>query len=613
MLRLSPYLILVCLPLQLIAETDPLIGLEQDILDDMPIVLSATRLAQPLNESPVAMTIIDREMIDASTARTIPDLLRLVPGFQVGYFDGNSPVTTYHGHSDENSKRVQVLIDGRSVYIPSLAGIPWQDMAITLDDIDRIEVSRGPNASTYGNNSFFAVVSIFTKHAIEDDGQQLKIITGSKDTFDAYYRFGNHNDNLDYRVTVGTNNDDGTDFLNDYTVADFLSYRLDYQIDTNSNLSYTGGFKSIEKGDHEPPPDHDINIAYAYQWLKWERQISDRHSVSLQYYYNYHNQEETIDTITVPDFPSDLLGASGFTIDGFTLDTTLNIQSERHDLEFSHQYNSNNFRIVSGLNTRVDIVTANEVFDEDGAQHNDLYRIFTHGEYKLHEKWLLNAGISAENNDISGNDVSPRITLIHKFNQNHTFRISTSRATRTPILWEENANYRLSQQLTQDGGNPLDPTIVASLGGTDVLTNQFIISSGNLDSEEITSIELGYVAQLLKNRLILDFKLFKDRTDQLIASINDVYAPDDNFDTIPVIGDEPSPIADDFQNGFKTESIGFETSFDYHYSKDFRIYGYYAYIDIEAKSFNPATNPADIRRLEVSAPANSYGLILIKH
>ena len=614
MTRFVPLTIILSIPFITHAEPELLLASAEDMFfDDIPIVLSATRLAQPITEAPVAMTVIDREMIDASGARTIPDLLRLVPGFQVGYFDGNSPVATYHGHSGENSKRIQVNIDGRSVYVPSLSAIHWQDMVINIDDIDRIEVTRGPNASTYGNNSFFAVVSIFTRLAIEDQGHKVKVITGSKDTIDAYYRFGGQSDDLDYRISVGTNNDDGTDFLNDYTEADYLSYRLDYQIDVNNQLSYQGGFKDATKGDHEPPPEHDIEVAYAFQWIKWENQLSDNQSLSLQYYYNLHDQEESISTITVADIDLTGFGFPGVTLDGFSLENTLNIRSERHDIELNYHLESNDLRIVTGASARLDIVNANQVFDEEGTQKNYLYRAFGHGEYHATKDWIINAGFMIEDNDISGSDVSPRLSIIHHLNDKHTLRLGASKATRTPVLWEEFANYRLIQLLTQDGGQPLDTNIQNTLlGGTDILTNQFVISSGDLESEEIKSIELGYISQLLDDKLIIDVKIFKDRTDNLISEINDAFAPDDNFD-VPFDPDETSPVADDWQNAFKSKIEGIETSFNYKVTKDFRIYGYYAYINIEATQFNPAADSRIVRRLNVSAPSDSYGLMLIKH
>jgi len=589
-------------PVTLMAEPeDALISLEDAFFDDVPIVLSATRLAQPLTESPVAMTVIDREMIDASGARTIPDLLRLVPGFQVGYFDGNSPVAAYHGHSDENSKRVQVLVDGRSVYVPSLAGIPWQEMLVNIDDIDRIEVVRGPNASSYGNNSFFAVVSIITRTPIEDQGHKIKTVIGTHDTAEAYYRFGGKNDALDYRVTVGTQNDDGTDNLNDYTAADYLNYRMDYQIDAYNNLSYQGGIKDLTEGDHEPQPDHDLKVNYAYQWLKWDKQLSGKHSISLQYYYNLHDLHESVQAS--PVYLGDTFPSLSF-IDPYVPSSLVDIRSERHDIEFNHFLTLKKMRLVSGLSARQDIVIAEGAFDTNAPHRNNLYRAFSHGEYRFNENWLLDAGLMAEDNDISGTDVSPRLSLIHHINKSHTIRAAVSKATRTPVLFEEYANYGYSVQLTQNGGAPLDQTVRDMLlGGTDILTDIEYTSTGNLKSEEITSIELGYVGRLLDNKLTLDIKLFRDNTDQLIDTVPDT----------PTFNDNADGVADDFQNTYKTDSKGLELSMDYKPVKNSRIYAYYAYIDIDAAAIKPTANDRTKRRLEVSAPTNTYGLMLIHH
>lgn len=599
MLRLSTYLILYSLPLSLIAETalDPLIGLEENILDEIPIVLSATRLAQPLNESPVAMTIIDREMIDASGARTIPDLLRLVPGFQVGYFDGNSPIATYHGHADEFSRRVQVLIDGRSVYVPALAAIQWSDLITTIEEIERIEVIRGPNAAAYGNNSFLGVISIITRDAIEDQGHKIKVTSGSHNTNDAMYRFGGRNESIDYRITLGTQNNDGTDLLNDYTHADYFSYRVDHQIDTNTQLFYQGGYKDNDFGDHEPTPDHEDQATSAFQWLRWEHITISNNSLSLQYYYNYNDQDMTNENGVIFFFDP---------IDPFP-DAPITILSERHDLEFNYTHNMDDLRLVSGLSARLDIVNAENVFINNDTQRHKLYRAFSHGEYRVNKSWLLNAGLMVENNDISGTDYAPRLTVIHHINKNNTVRIGASRATRTPTLFDQNAYLRINQQLTQDGGNPLTAPYTSLItDGTDVINLVDLISPFDIESEEIKSVEIGLISQLLNKKLMLDVKLFKDKTDNLISDTsgsNPQPAPEDNYD-----GEAKYVI-----NSHKTNMEGLEIAVDYKPSKSYRIYGYYAYIDIEAEMFNPIGNTSDIRRLEVSAPTNSYGLMLIRH
>ncbi len=189
---------------------------QDDPFFDMPIVLSASRLQQPASETPVAVSIIDRQTIEASGARTIPEVLRLVPGIIVGnsvneYGDQPKIVVAYHGHTNQYSRQMQVLIDGRSIYEPAQGGVAWNMLPINLDDIERIEVSRGPNAASYGSNSFMAVVNIITRHAIEDQGQLVKVNVGNHNIVDSTYRFGGSENDLDYRVTLSTQKDNGQD------------------------------------------------------------------------------------------------------------------------------------------------------------------------------------------------------------------------------------------------------------------------------------------------------------------------------------------------------------------------------------------------------------------
>lgn len=599
-------LLSISLPSHGAPEGDLAAGMEQAYLQDLPIVLSATRLSQPLSEAPVAMTVIDREMILASGARTIPELLRLVPGFQVGYFDGNSPVATYHGHGDELSRRVQVLIDGRSIYIPALAAVQWSEEIITLEEIERIEVTRGPNAASYGNNAFLAVINITTRHAIEDQGHKLKLTGGAHDTKDGLYRFGGRTDALNYRVTLGTRNDEGTDALNDYTRSDHLSYRVDHIIDNHNQLFYQGGFRDTELGDHEPPPDHENQSRSGFQWLKWEHVSPDADITSLQYYYNYNQQELTNENriIKLGADASDALRAFLDPIDAFPA-APIEIRSERHDLELNHTRHFERLRLVSGLSARLDIVSAENVFVSNDTQHHRLYRAFSHGEYRLAPDLLLNAGLMVENNDISGTDVAPRIALIHHLDARHSVRLGASRATRTPTLYDQNAYVRTNQRLTQDGGQPLSPTYTGLIGGTDVLNLVQLISPTDMQSEQIRSVELGYIGHLLDNRLLLDVKLFRDETDRLIfdtSNTSPLPAPEDNFD-----GEAQWVL-----NSHRSSMQGLEVAVDYKPTARTRLYGYYAYLDIDADMYDPRGNRSDIRRLEVSAPTHSFGLMLMQ-
>ena len=155
---------------------------EFDLFDeDVPIVLSASRLIQPLSSSPASITVIDAEMIRLSGARTIVDILRLVPGFQIGRLVNGNPIATYNGISERYNPRLQLIVDGRPTYVPLYGGIPWSELPIALTDINRVEVTRAPNAATFGPNSFTAVVSIITRAPAARSGWYANSEAGGND------------------------------------------------------------------------------------------------------------------------------------------------------------------------------------------------------------------------------------------------------------------------------------------------------------------------------------------------------------------------------------------------------------------------------------------------
>lgn len=173
------WLVLACSALSTPCQAETALPSEVDFFAPQPIVLSASRLAQPLSEAPAAVTVIDREMIEASGFIEIADLLRLVPGFQVGLSSWNSSIAaTYHGQSDALPRRMEVLVDGRSVYI-SVLNVDWHDLGVELADVDRIEVVRGPSSPVYGANAFIATVNIITRPRYADPGWFASATAGS--------------------------------------------------------------------------------------------------------------------------------------------------------------------------------------------------------------------------------------------------------------------------------------------------------------------------------------------------------------------------------------------------------------------------------------------------
>ena len=143
---------------------------EDDLLVEIPIVSSVTHMEQTLLQAPASVTIIDRQTIQASTAVDITDLFRLVPGFQTYYVNGGRKGVTYHALGDEYPRRLEVKVDGRSVYESLFSAVTWSTIGVDLDDIEYIEVVRGANAAADGSNAFLASINIVTRSPLLETG-----------------------------------------------------------------------------------------------------------------------------------------------------------------------------------------------------------------------------------------------------------------------------------------------------------------------------------------------------------------------------------------------------------------------------------------------------------
>ena len=139
----------VVVALSLVCWTADAIGREDEpeYFSDMPVVLSASRLTQTIDAAPAAVTVIDQRTIKASGARDLASLFRLVPGMTVGLYNGRKATLGFHGFSDPYFRQFQVLIDGVSIYSPMWGGGEWGELPVAIEDIERLEVVRGPNAA----------------------------------------------------------------------------------------------------------------------------------------------------------------------------------------------------------------------------------------------------------------------------------------------------------------------------------------------------------------------------------------------------------------------------------------------------------------------------------
>ncbi len=530
------------------------------LFDDMPVVLTAARLRQPQAQAPAAVTIIDRDTIRLSGARNLPELLRLVPGFQVGFYHGHTASVSYHGLGDELSRRLQVLIDGRSVYEPSLARIQWLDLPLALDNIQRIEITRGPNSALYGANSFNAVINIITLHAKEASGVEMQIKQGEKNIRDRLLNVGTAlGDNLDFRFSFGTRGDEGFDHTRDDEPrhdsyrAHFANARIDGTLNENERFDiqagYKTGFKEIQFLDpFEVGDAHDIDNDNTYLLGHYIHDVGTDHEWRWQLYWNDNHNHETWATCPPRVMLSDELGAL-FAADGnYTLDlidvllaggapppppsvevaallppflarlpndgtrlacgsANQNMHEQRFDFEWQDTWQINaQWRLVSGASIRRDKAESETYLG--GKAHNDLLRLFAHTEYQLTPTFIVNVGAMLEHDTIVGHSLSPRAALNWTVDDHHTLRAIYAEATRTPDMFEEDGQFSYTVRALQEPVNG---------DRRDARFFQTSRAPGGLQSETIRSRELGIYGSYFASQLTWDAKFFADAYRNLVV------------------------------------------------------------------------------------------------
>ena len=559
-------------------------------------MLSANRLEQSVSDAAVSISVIDRETIEASGARTIPEVLRLIPGMQIGYSGnefGDEPkyVVTYHGHSDQYSKQMQVLVDGRSIYEPLLGGILWKTIPVNIDDIERIEVSRGPNLASYGSNSFMAAINIITRTAAEDQGSYVRTNVGNHDIADLTYRFGGSNGDFDYRVTASTLNDDGMDSANQFDYTDDtnsnnIDYRLDYQLDHKSSISYQGGYgnnKQQTDRNHIDilPLQRTVDNTQFFQFIKWENSIDTENTLQLQYYYNLSDKEDRYSSAEI--FPPGL--------DSFILDLNADIKSERHNLELTQFIDpGENLKLVWGLSSQFDFVQSPLFLGTEEKVTHEQYRVFANIEYHINPSNTVNLGALLEKNNFSDTELSPRISFTHAFNRHPKIRLGISQAIRSPFVFEARGSQSYFQELSS-GGEPIGLTLRENVIGSTAYRSE------NLENEKITSREIVYLGEFINSSLFFNARLFHDDVSNYIDTIKET-------DTIA----EPDEILFDdvvhvFRNPISSSTTGLELELDYYIDTSLRLIASGAIINI---------NSDNSLAMTLSAPQHSYSLLVSK-
>jgi len=564
---------------------------EADFLDEMPVVLSVSRLSQPVSEAPAAVTVIDRDMIRASGFRDIPDLLRLVPGFSVAFTRDNTWALGYHGMGDAYSRRMQVLVDGRSIYSPHYGAVYWSDLPLSIDDIERIEVVRGPNAAIHGANAFAAVINIITRTAAQAQGSRVSLQTGEQSTRGLTVQHGGGDAALRYRLTASAQERDRFERTVDFKTARengeyfeagktyFLNGRMDMQLAPDSEVTaqfgvsqgvWQAGQTALDLNYVPPllePREQDSRAQYLQ--FAYRKVESARREWRVQAYYsrNRFDADAQVDLTAIN-------AAYGMAdVNQYLLQTRSNIE-----LQVNEQWRPD-LRGVWGGELRQDTVTGPHYYNTGKTWRGELARVFGNLEWRAHERVLLHGGAMLEHHYFTGTDISPRAAVSFTLAPGHVVRLGVSRAYRSPTFFEEKGNHTISK------------TTGATL---DVVT----VPSGGLEPERILSREIGYVGHWRPARLEMDVRLYRDHIENFVGMVK--VLPNPAYDAGSF---QPKVFTADNLDSINAQ--GGEVQLRWQPSRALDVSAHYARVFLSTNSQDPSFG----RDIPQSAPRNSWGLL----
>jgi len=472
-------------------------------------VTSASQKEQKLSDVAAAMTVLNSDDIHRSGATNIPDLLRYVPGVEVGQASNTGISVTIRGFGGTFATKLLVLVDGRSIYDPVFGGVDWPYQRMMMDDIDRVEVIRGPGATIWGANAVNGVVNIITKDAKDTQGGLVSSIYGTREQGVDEFRYGfQPAKDLNVRIYGKYENVAANDAFPGMQKFDelqngLIGFRADYRPSTDDHFRLSSEAASTRASD--------VQFIFPGAPGNYYHQTGDTENVNFVYEHNF----ETDNRLTVQSY-----------YDRFTRNTDpwlqlSNYQIRTADIQIRHSLPINllpikqeliygaEYRLVDSNLGQTNVVAWNRPDRAD-----QTFSLFAQTDLHLIDNVLtLTMGTKYDHNDFSGNEVQPSARLLWKIDSKNTLWWSVSRAVREP--------------------SPIN---------VDATAPGLIVGTPNLKSEVLTAYEMGYRIQPI-DELSIDIAAFYNNYDNLLqpyfatGSFFPVYQ---QFQKVQIYGIEPS-------------------------------------------------------------------------
>jgi len=492
------------------ADTD-LADLSLDQLMGLTVT-SASKKEQNADEVSSAIFVLTQEDIRRSGATTIPELLRLVPGLQVARSTANGWSVTSRGFNGRFASKLLVLMDGRSVYTPLFSGVYWDVQDTMLEDIERIEVIRGPGATVWGANAVNGVINIITRSAKDTHGLLASAGGGNEERGFAGLRYGGEvADGLNVRGYAkyfnrdGQQNSSGTGQEDDYDIGR-AGFRMDWDATDQDLVTLQGDFYDGQAGmdfTGLPGPgtpimarfDEDQQVQGWNVISRWSHTFSENMDASLQFYY-----DRTERTTPLIDEVRDTL-----------------------DIEFQHRFALPfGQEVVWGGGYRYTADDTDGTFAVSAIpeeRHDDTFTLFIQDEIRFwQEKASLTFGTKIEKNDYTNWEYQPSVRMSVLPHEDHTFWAAVSRAVRVPSRADDNIllNVGFAPAAGVGSPSPLDPTVICPVPFGCPATTVVAMGTGTRTSlsERLYAFEAGWRATFFE-RVTLDIAAFYNDYDSL--------------------------------------------------------------------------------------------------
>jgi iron complex outermembrane receptor protein len=548
-------------------------------------VTSPSREPTPAFKSPVAVYVITGEDIRRSGVTTIPEALRLAPGVEVARIDGSKWSVGVRGFGTRLSRSVLVLIDGRTVYTTLFAGTYWEVQDTLLEDIERIEVIRGPGGVIWGPNAVDGVINIITKDAKDTQGTFASAGGGNVEQGFFNYRYGGNNGRgLSYRVygkgfTRGPEEHPEGDNFDDWRGVQ-SGFRMDWTRDARGAFTVQGDLYKQEDGErvdlatYTPPTQRTLegnaDLSGGNLLARWTRRLGDGKDFQLQAYYDRTNRYE----------PN--LGENRDTFDVDFLARTNGPARQQISYGFGARSSKGGFiEIGSGL-----------VFSP--AHRDDyLFSGFLQDDIGLVDRKLtLTLGSKILRTNYTGFEFQPSARLLWTPTEKQTFWASFTHAVRTPSDGED--DFYLSSLIGTAQGLPV-----------------FARFNANPDfaPEQLNGYEAGYRTLIAQN-LYVDLSVFYNHYHDLFSE--DITGPFSVQTTLPFPEAAPSPtyilLPAQFRNDLFGTTKGVEIAPEWRPTAFWRLRASYSFLNMNLHKAPGTLDLGSISGIVGASPRHEAGV-----